>query len=84
MLQFSPEHYPKICLWCNRLVKGTTLPLSVGFQVDKTLVWESCCVVAGFTISCTLLLKHLVLATVGHRMLEEEHGPRTALTMLFH
>lgn len=80
MLRFSPKHCPKIYLLCDR--RHNSAPKSVGFQMDRTLPWESYCIIARFAVLCTLLLKHLVLATVGHRTLEE-HGPWIAPTTLF-
>lgn len=57
--RFSPKRRPKIL--CNR--RHNSAPKCVGFQMDRTFLWGSYCIMARFAVSCTLLLKHLVLAT---------------------
>lgn len=65
------------------ITQGTNRPLGAwGFKRTEVLFWGGYSITARFAVSCTLLLKHLVLVTVGHRTLEEL-GPWIALAMLF-
>lgn len=65
------------------ITQGTNWPLGAwGVKRTEILVWGGYSITARFAVSCTLLLKHLVLVTVGHRTLEEL-GPGIAPAMLF-